>query len=310
MRRWLFVPVAALLVPPAAASAQSQAPDSVGTSAPSVGAAEYGVPTGKATPLRVAAFSVSPSRLIPGTATTVRVRLAGGSARSRVRVVLVPAGSRVTVATLNLGWRRTGPAIVARWRPPGLAAGDYVARVHAVDTAGGTLRRTATATGKLPVEVTVPAAPSAPAGPAPGAGVFPVQGPWTFGGEDARFGAPRHGHIHQGQDIVAAEGTPLVSPLAGLVYWRSVQESGAGHYLVIRAVDGRDYVFMHLVAGSETVDRGDPVNAGELIGRVGSTGDASGPHLHFEIWPDGWYAPGSEPIDPLPALKAWAAALP
>jgi murein DD-endopeptidase MepM/ murein hydrolase activator NlpD len=90
------------------------------------------------------------------------------------------------------------------------------------------------------------------------------------------------------------------------VFWRKVQKSGAGHYLVIRATTGVDYVLMHLVAGSETVDEGDPVKAGQQIGQVGHTGDASGPHLHFEIWPDGWYAAGSKPIDPLPQLKAWA----
>jgi murein DD-endopeptidase MepM/ murein hydrolase activator NlpD len=138
-------------------------------------------------------------------------------------------------------------------------------------------------------------------------GIFPVRGTYSFGGDDARFGAARNGHVHQGQDVMAAEGTPLVSPRAGVVFWRAVQKGGAGHYLVIRGDDGRDYVFMHLVAGSETVSKGDPVTAGQVIGAVGQTGDAEGPHLHFEIWPNGWYAKGSEPIDPLPDLTAWGA---
>ncbi len=76
----------------------------------------------------------------------------------------------------------------------------------------------------------------------------------------------------------------------------------------MRADDGRDYVFMHLQEGSVAVQRGQPVAAGRRLGAVGATGDADGPHLHFEIWPDGWWASdASRPIDPLPDLQAWAA---
>ena len=50
-----------------------------------------------------------------------------------------------------------------------------------------------------------------------------------------------------------------------------------------------------------------PVTAGQRLASVGSTGSSSGPHVHFEIWPDGWYANArSRPIDPLPDLRAWA----
>jgi len=77
--------------------------------------------------------------------------------------------------------------------------------------------------------------------------------------------------------------------------------------VIVRGDDGRDYVFMHLVGNSILVEEEDRVTAGERLASVGSSGRSSGPHLHFEIWPDGWYAKGSEPIDPRPELEAWAA---
>jgi murein DD-endopeptidase MepM/ murein hydrolase activator NlpD len=137
--------------------------------------------------------------------------------------------------------------------------------------------------------------------------VFPVQGPFSFGGPDARFGVGRPGHTHQGQDIVANEGTPVVTPIAGTVHWTAYQAGGAGYYVVIAGADGRHYVFMHLQQGSIAVTKGAPVAAGQKIGLVGSTGSSTGPHLHFEIWVNGWWASkASTPIDPLPELQAWA----
>jgi len=141
------------------------------------------------------------------------------------------------------------------------------------------------------------------------AGTFPVQGPYSFGGDDARFGAGRPGHIHQGQDVVAASGTPLVAPVAGTVTWKANQPGGAGIYLVIRGAGSgvaRDYVFMHIKRGTVLVAPGEAVSAGQQLAQVGATGDASGPHLHFEIWLGGWYARDGAPIDPLPQLRRWA----
>ncbi len=139
------------------------------------------------------------------------------------------------------------------------------------------------------------------------AGTFPLTGPYDFGGDDARFGAGRDGHIHQGQDVIAGSGTPIVAPIAGSVLWKANQPGGAGIYLVVRAAsNGRDYVFMHIKRGTVAVHVGDPVAQGQQLAQVGATGDASGPHLHFEIWPGGWYVQGSAPVDPLPQLLRWA----
>ncbi|MDO8210088.1 M23 family metallopeptidase [Conexibacter sp. CPCC 206217] len=138
-------------------------------------------------------------------------------------------------------------------------------------------------------------------------GRFPVQGAYSFGGRDARFGVGRPGHVHQGQDVPAASGTPIVAPVAGTIIWKANQPGGAGIYLVLRASsDGRDYVFMHLKRGSVLVAPDQAVTAGQQLAEVGATGIASGPHLHFEIWIGGWQARGGAPIDPLPQLERWA----
>jgi murein DD-endopeptidase MepM/ murein hydrolase activator NlpD len=133
---------------------------------------------------------------------------------------------------------------------------------------------------------------------------FPVRGPHSYGGPDARFGAPRSGHTHQGQDVPAACGTQLVAPHGGVVKAKAY-EAAAGNYVVI---DGegvkQDYVLMHLQAPA-TVTQGQVVTTGQKLGKVGDTGDAQGCHLHFEIWTGaGWYT-GGGPVDPLPTLKYW-----
>jgi murein DD-endopeptidase MepM/ murein hydrolase activator NlpD len=133
--------------------------------------------------------------------------------------------------------------------------------------------------------------------------VFPVAGPHTYGDG---FGAPRNGYSHQGQDIRAAEGVPVVAPLAGTILYVDNQPSGAGWYVVERAADGRDFFFAHCQTNSIAVAPGQPVTAGQTLCAVGRTGDATGPHLHFEIWLGGWRVnAASYPIDPLADLQAW-----
>lgn len=285
MRRFVLLAVLAF---PATAAAQAEAP----TFVDEAGGATYGQVDGLTAPV----FSVAPGTVSAGSPVSVSVRVTGPLRRVRARVVL---GRSV----FKLGRLRTGETVTRRWTPE-VGAGAYVARLRLRGHGGRRLVRTPARSGAFPV--TVVAAPAPTPVVASTSGVFPIQGAWSLGDAGARFGAGRNGHTHQGQDVFAAEGTPLVSPVDGSVYWRRVQPGGAGHYLVIRGGDGTDYVFMHLVAGSELVDKGDTVTAGHGIGQVGHTGDAQGSHLHFEIWPAGWYAPGSSPIDPLPQLRAWA----
>jgi murein DD-endopeptidase MepM/ murein hydrolase activator NlpD len=130
---------------------------------------------------------------------------------------------------------------------------------------------------------------------------FPIRGPHDYGGPVARFGGPRG---HQGQDVFAACGTPLVAARGGVVKFKAFQ-SRAGNYLVIDGErTGIDFVYMHL-RDAALVNRGDRVRTGQPIGFVGDTGDADGCHLHFEMWSaPGWYSGGTV-FDPLPSLIAW-----
>jgi hypothetical protein len=135
---------------------------------------------------------------------------------------------------------------------------------------------------------------------------FPVRGSHTYGEGEAAFGAQRDGHTHEGQDIFARCGTPLVAARGGVVKLNRFQ-SAAGNYLVIDG-DGTDvdYAYMHLRDPSP-LEKGARVHTGQPIGNVGDTGDANGCHLHFELWSGpGWYT-GGAPIDPLALLKLWDA---
>jgi murein DD-endopeptidase MepM/ murein hydrolase activator NlpD len=269
-------------------------------------------------------LGVSPRAIVAG-APPPRLRFRvrqRGIERVRARIVVLRLPRNVPVARIALGWVRTGRRVSARW-PAGVAlrAGHYLVRLHVEDSRGHTLRRSARRPGRARIVVRAApkpmpppiAAPPAVGLPAPaaspgGRGVFPVAGPFDFGGADGRFGAGRTGHIHQGQDIVAAAGTPVVAPYGGTVSSTSYQAHGAGEYVVLDAVDGRDYFFAHCTRGSTAVAEGAVVAAGAQLCQVGRTGDASGTHLHFEIWNVGWRIAGGYPIDPLPELRAWATA--
>jgi murein DD-endopeptidase MepM/ murein hydrolase activator NlpD len=285
------------------------------------GALAYGVPTRQRPIARL--FRVAPGRVREGVRPRIRLRIdERGVAHVAARVVVVDAKTRRTAARFGLGRVQTGRVTSVRW-PAGalLRAGTYTVRLHVKDPQGATLARAARATGKTRLEVrprprpeksqpepqpqpTTPVAPSGPVGPS--SGVFPVQGPFTWGGADSRFGAGRTGHTHEGQDLMAAEGTPVVSPLAGVVRFVDYQAKGAGWYIVLDADDGRTLFFAHCQSSSVGVAVGQRVTAGQGLCRVGTTGSATGPHLHFEIWEGGWRDRGGHPIDPLAQLQSWA----
>jgi murein DD-endopeptidase MepM/ murein hydrolase activator NlpD len=134
---------------------------------------------------------------------------------------------------------------------------------------------------------------------APGLGVFPIAGPHKYGTGTNHFGG---GRGHQGEDVFAKCGTPLVAVYDATVQHKAFQ-SRAGNYVVLQASNGESFAYMHMQSPTP-LKRGDLVAAGDPVGKVGDTGRASGCHLHFEHWTaPGWYE-GGEAIDPLPLLKS------
>jgi len=107
------------------------------------------------------------------------------------------------------------------------------------------------------------------------------------------FGEPRTGHTHQGIDMFAPTGTAELAVTSGNLTFGDGGAGGMGAY--IAGDDGNRYVYYHL---SEYVGSPRHVSPGEVMGKVGQTGDATAPHLHFEIHPGGGAA-----IDPYPTLR-------
>jgi len=125
--------------------------------------------------------------------------------------------------------------------------------------------------------------------------ICPVQGPRAFGND---FGDPRGGgrRRHQGNDILAPRGTPVVAPVSGMVRQHNSSLGGLSFYL--NGSDGIVYFGTHL----NSYGASGRVSAGTVVGTVGTTGNASGgpPHLHFEMHPGGGGA-----VNPYPTLRQY-----
>lgn len=132
--------------------------------------------------------------------------------------------------------------------------------------------------------------------------VFPVAGDTEF---IDSWGYPRmtgtaSAHWHQGADLFAEHGTPLIAAENGVVARVGVGSLG-GNKLWVVGDSGNEYYYAHLSAFASGIHDGQRVRAGELVGFVGDTGNARGtsPHLHFEIHPG-----GIGPVNPYPLLRA------
>jgi len=115
----------------------------------------------------------------------------------------------------------------------------------------------------------------------------------TRGTLTSRFGR-RGSRMHDGIDIGAKEGTPVYAAAAGEVVYSDQRLSGYGKLIIVRHSQDMFTAYAH--NQRNLVRKGDRVKQGDVIARVGKTGRASGPHLHFEV------RRGSTPVDPLAYL--------
>lgn len=218
--------------------------------------------------------------------------------------------TRVAVQTQELNWQREQLAGAIRSRASATASlqvqadvirgkvADYEARAADLQRRLAAEQVPAAQALVVPTPGSPPGAPSPGGTPAPVSGsgwlqTCPVNGPNSF--VDS-FGDPRPGgRTHEGIDLIAAEGTPVVATHAGIVHHTT---SGPGGYGTVLFHDGSaDWTFYTHFSAYAGPGDGGHVNAGETIGLVGSTGDTSVDHLHFEYHPGGGGA-----IDPYSAL--------
>jgi murein DD-endopeptidase MepM/ murein hydrolase activator NlpD len=134
----------------------------------------------------------------------------------------------------------------------------------------------------------------------PSGGVCPVKGPVRIG---QGWGAPRDGgrRRHQGIDLLAPAGTPLVAVTSGTIIRLSNTDRGRGGIsLWLRDRRGTAYYYAH--NQHNLVHLGQPVKTGQQLARVGATGNAHGgpPHLHLQIHPN-----GGRPVSPDAVLRRW-----
>jgi murein DD-endopeptidase MepM/ murein hydrolase activator NlpD len=229
--------------------------------------------------------------------------------------------TRAGLATLTLRARRSARTIGAQFNrlPRGtvtraLVVGGFLAAATALvsntaaapdrtspaspagagDRSAAAARADRAARSPDPAAAATPAPPAAPLDAAP-ARIVDWVSPMPSTPLSSCYGA-RWGTVHEGIDFAGAAGTPIHAAGTGTVFGAGWLYSGYGMSVVIDHGNG---LFTHYAHMSQVfVVQGQPVNVGDVIGLEGSTGDSTGPHLHFEIHEGLW-----NQIDPAPWLR-------
>lgn len=133
---------------------------------------------------------------------------------------------------------------------------------------------------------------------------FPVAGLTRYSND---WGAPRHTpsfHAHKGTDLFASRGTPVIAAFDGVISKLGQNTAIGGNSVHLTAPDGTYLYYAHLDGFGPGIREGTLVDAGDVLGYVGDSGNARGtpPHLHFEVHPG-----GGEAVPPLPYLDGWLA---
>ena len=132
------------------------------------------------------------------------------------------------------------------------------------------------------LEANEPTEEDGPIQPGSGGYAWPLPGYTRISSPFAYRNCPYHGReLHGGIDLPAPRGTSILAAKAGVVA-KSTYNASYGNYVVLRHPDGTQTLYAHMSA--RTVTAGQSVHQGMVIGKVGSTGNSTGNHLHFETW--------------------------
>lgn len=200
------------------------------------------------------------------------------------------------------GWDTLEPGQVAQRIQRSAFPDRYAQRMAEADAIITALTDSVDGGIGTPVECSPAGLPGNPALVGPEGWTMPVAGSRVTGG----FGDIRAGYIHAGDDFAVSAGSPIYAAADGIVvhtscdFWRGRSPCQVQIDHGIDPVTGNSIttLYVHMYPGNTLVGIGDTVTSGQHIANVGSYGNSSGPHLHFEVWS------GDEPLSPI----AWLAA--